>query len=197
MTAARRDGYEGAAVVSSSPTSNAVALVERSLWSEIRSLFVRHAERFVNSTLYEEGSAIADQAAREIDDLQADLIQSQAARIAELEGESVERVFEHLEPEDGDWSGYTPKEIADLAVEGWESGVETLYEDADQLDRKGQPGTGGRVRFAANFIRRALSLRQARSLLSEEVRGDYAQERSVPSVSDDRPASQKGAGHER
>ncbi len=119
----------------------------------------------------------------------AAVIQAHAARIAELEGESVERVFEHIEPEDGDWSSVSLTEIADLAAFGWESGVETLYQDADHLDRKGQPGTGGRVRCAANFIRRALVIRQARSLLSERVRRDCAEDGSVPSVSDDRPVT--------
>lgn len=42
-----------------------------SRWSDIRGLFVRHAEAFVNATRYEEASAIADNAAREIEDLAA------------------------------------------------------------------------------------------------------------------------------
>jgi hypothetical protein len=38
-------------------------------WSAIRNAFVRHAEAFVKASRYEEASAIADKAAREIQDL--------------------------------------------------------------------------------------------------------------------------------
>jgi hypothetical protein len=41
----------------------------RPKWGEVRSLFTKHAEAFVKATRYEEASAIADAAAREIEEL--------------------------------------------------------------------------------------------------------------------------------
>jgi len=46
--------------------SEAVAWREGRDWSSIRNLFVREAERFISATRYEEASAIADAAARDI-----------------------------------------------------------------------------------------------------------------------------------
>lgn len=42
---------------------------EVSKWSAARNLFVRHAEAFHKATRYEEASAIADEAARDLDTL--------------------------------------------------------------------------------------------------------------------------------
>lgn len=75
----------------------------------------------------------------------------------------LDAVFNHVGPEDEVWvQGMTPQEIGDLTAFGWEDQVETLMRDADSLDRMGQPGTGGRVRFAAKFIGQALAVRTAR-----------------------------------
>jgi len=42
-------------------------------WGAIRNAFVRHADAFVKASRYEEASAIADKAAREIQDLMSPL----------------------------------------------------------------------------------------------------------------------------
>ena len=61
-------------------------------WSAIRNLFVREAERFMNATRYEEASAIADKAARDLEALAAspapDLegLRERVARIVDHEG---------------------------------------------------------------------------------------------------------------
>lgn len=46
-----------------------VGEVLKPVWSVARNLFVRHAEQFCNATRYEEASAIADQAAREFEEI--------------------------------------------------------------------------------------------------------------------------------
>lgn len=43
-------------------------------WSAVRNAFVRHAEAFVKASRYEEASAIADKAAREIQDIMRPLL---------------------------------------------------------------------------------------------------------------------------
>jgi hypothetical protein len=55
-------------------------------WSAIRNLFVREAERFMNATRYEEASAIADAAAREIEALYASPAPSMVGLREKVEG---------------------------------------------------------------------------------------------------------------
>jgi phospholipase C len=81
----------------------------------------------------------------------------------------LDAVFNHVGPEDEVWvHGMTPQEIGDLTALGWEDQVETLLQDANELDKERKPGTAARVRFAARFIGQALSVRRARLSARQE-----------------------------
>lgn len=157
-----------------SPTSNAVALVER-LNAREKLIEFPSGRVFDGDPINPDGPEAAD------------VIQSQAARIAELEGERQEEIawtvmLLDLE-EDGDW----PDGHVNMAM-----GYSTQPHSGDCTK---QPWTCMRCRAdRAYAIADRVIARQARSLLSGEVLGDYAQGRSVPSVSDDRPATNGRVG---